>query len=456
MAYDHMKAVVDTNGTVYRLQEKLGEGGQGVVYAVEGGRLAIKLLFNNSQDERERLRRQIHQVRIFDLSDIPIACPKEVLRPPHVGYVMELLTGMKPIETVTSFPKREKTRTRTEWYLATGGLQHRLRLLARCADALSQLHGKGLVYGDISAANIFVSANVNAEQVSLIDADNLRYQSSPNMPCLKTGKYGAPELVMNRTGINTLTDAHAFAVLVFLTLCQTHPLMGDWVVEGDPDLEIAALEGRLPWIDHPADERNRSSHGFPRDIVLSPILQKLSGRAFGEGLTDPAKRPGMAEWADGLHRASDFTIKCPNCHGSYYANRQSCPWCNLQRPKFIFTHVKLWDPSRVHGQETERSQTMAAIALAEGSTYSITKRITVGKLDAQSDVSVIKLEFHNDQLRIQSLDGNAYLLTSVQDSRQWFIKEECTIRPQSHRYSLHFGDLKQLHRVATFEIYCPK
>ena len=64
------------------------------------------------------------------------------------------------------------------------------------------------------------------------------------------------------TGVNSLTDAHAFSVLAFQTLSLAHPLIGDAVNEGPPEREEEALAGRLPWIDHPTDGSNRASSGI--------------------------------------------------------------------------------------------------------------------------------------------------------------------------------------------------
>ena len=47
-------------------------------------------------------------------------------------------------------------------------------------------------------------------------------------------------LVLGKSGVNTLTDAHAFAVIAFQTLCLIHPLMGDLVLDGEPELEEKA------------------------------------------------------------------------------------------------------------------------------------------------------------------------------------------------------------------------
>lgn len=315
------KRIVDELGQVYELDQKLGEGGQGAVFSVKGGKRAIKILRNCSELKRIRLSQQIRQVRLLyvpDLKGLPIAAPLEMLKSPHLGYVMELLTDMIPISTLMNVPK--KVSDLVEWYLEGGGLRRRLLLLAKCAEALAQLHGKGLIYGDPSSNNIFISIDTDESEIRLIDADNLHYNSNESSVSCYTPGFGSPELVIGKSGANTLTDAYAFAVIAFQTLSLVHPLIGDMVNEGEPELEEQAFRGELPWIDHPDDPRNATEHGFPREMVLSPRLKELCQRNFGIGLKEPTKRPSVGEWAENLYSAADFTIQCPNCRSTYYPN----------------------------------------------------------------------------------------------------------------------------------------
>ncbi len=237
------KRVVDELGQVYELGKELGRGGQGAVFAVKNAKKAIKILFNCSPGRRIQLRQQLKQVQmLFDIKKLAIAQPLEMLKEPDLGYVMELLTDMTPISNLINIPKN--TECLVEWYLEGGGLRRRLLLLARCAETLAQLHGKGLVYSDPSPNNIFVSSDIdNNEIIGLIDADNLHYESDASSIKCYTPEFGAPELITGKSGVNTLTDAHAFAVIAFKTLSLVHPLMGDMVTDGEPELETQALEG---------------------------------------------------------------------------------------------------------------------------------------------------------------------------------------------------------------------
>ena len=233
------------------------------------------------------------------LDGLAVARPVDQLRPPHVGYVMELFTGMVPLLSLMKPPKG--TGGVTQWYLDGGGLGRRLRLLAHVAEAVAALHGRGLVYADLSPHNVFVSENRDDHEVRLIDIDNL-HPATTTGRLVYTPRYGAPEVVRQTGSPSTLADAHAFAVLAFETLALAHPLLGDVVRDGEPELEERALRGELPWIEAPDDDRNRSSDGIPRELAVSPVLQQDFQRAFGPGLSNPGRQAGT----DHLGRASSW------------------------------------------------------------------------------------------------------------------------------------------------------
>ncbi len=344
--------VVDELGRVHRLGCCLGRGGQGAVYEVDGGRLAAKLIPRGAPARADRLRQRLAAVRRLPLGGLPIARPMELLAAPQVGYLMSLLKGVVPLRTLLR-PGIGRHAT-PEWYAETGGLRRRLRILARLADAFAELHGRALAYGDPSPANILVSATgrangkgTAAEAVWLIDSDNVTFESSPTAAAtmLFTPGYGAPELFTGRAGVSTLTDAHALAVIAYQVLVLTHPLLGDQILEGEPELEDEAYAGNLPWVDHPADDGNRSSHGIKRDVVIAPRLARVFEAAFGDGLRDSLRRPGTAAIAEALNSAADFTATCHACGSTHYANATHCPWCAAPATPFVLGRVYRWDPA---------------------------------------------------------------------------------------------------------------
>jgi eukaryotic-like serine/threonine-protein kinase len=335
------KEVIDELGRRFELGRQLGVGGQGAVFEVPGSRLVVKVLRGGSEAERGRLEERIRFIRRLALDDLPVARPIAPLRHPALGYVMELMDQMEPLEMLLP---RTGAPLSVDSFRSSGGLRRRLRLLARTADILAALHSRGLVYGDVSTKNVLISDTATADEVQLIDPDNIAYWSAPDIGGAYTPKFGAPELVARRTGHTSLTDAHAFAVMACWVLRGVHPLLGDEVLEGEPELEEEALAGALPWIDDTIDRSNATVHGVPAGLVYSQYLRDLAARAFGPGMRSPAARPAITEWAERLHGASAMVLDCPDCGGDFYANRTECPWCDQPRPPHVLGHVWIRDP----------------------------------------------------------------------------------------------------------------
>lgn len=455
-------SVTTTHGNRYRLGRELGRGGQGAVYTVEGARLAVKLLRDRSTRARERLRDQLAMVGRLPLEDLAVARPIEQLRAPEVGYVMELVTGMVPLRELMRPPP--ETNSLARWYLDGGGLRRRLRVLARTAEVFAELHGRSLVYVDPSPHNVFVSAESDALEVRLIDTDNLR-SSSVDGSTVYTPAYGAPELVSGKALPSTLSDAHAFAVMAFETLTLAHPLLGDEVRDGDPELEERALSGELPWIDDAEDSSNRSSDGIPREVVLSPGLRDDFAAAFGAGLSDPSSRPGLGSWTTHLHRAADRTVACPRCTGTFYFNHSSCPWCDTPRPSFVIAAVFIWDPRRRKGgglgsleedagilrDPRGKPRVVDAIAVSANESLWLTERVTGG---TNSSAPRLRVTNAHGRLILEAQIDEPWRLVSLDGQNERALGSapvDLALRGASASWLVHTGPDDRLHRVIRFD-----
>jgi DNA-binding helix-hairpin-helix protein with protein kinase domain len=402
------------------------------------------------------MRNQLIHVRRLPLGELSIAKPLEMLRQPHTGYVMELLTGMIPIKHLLSPPTGQVPNV--EWYLRSGGLRQRLVLLGRVAHILSQLHGKGLAYSDPSPANIFISEDPSCSEVWLIDTDNLRYESAPGpLAAVCTPGYGAPELVQNQSGVTTLTDAYSFAIIAFQVLTLAHPFIGDLVNSGEPELEERAFSGHLPWIEDTEDTSNRASFGIPRKWVLSPRLEEAFRMTFCDGRLTPSARPGVSEWAHRLLAAADATLSCKSCDGSFYFNQAHCPWCDTPRPAYGVADFHLWDPTAGEGgvikkplQGSNMPKVVARSVLTSSKPFTITRRLAFGQMGPGAEEPVLKVLLNNAKLSLNSLDGNRYQIDLPSGGAQATISEKprnLTLGEGQTLLNLHFGDKSCLHRV---------
>ena len=324
------RTVTDNKGQSYELTGKVGEGGQGIVCTTNHPNVLVKVFRNGSEEKRNAWWRRIQHLMRQPLEGLPIARPLALVVKPQPGYVMELMDGLISLSAVMQKAEDSmRSDQGLKGYIATGGLLRRLKLLSQLAKILSELHGRGMAYGDISPANIFVSSSIEHAEVWLIDADNIETQSQDSGQALFTPDYGAPEILRGDAGISTLTDSWSFAVLAFRLLTLEHPMKGDQVQEGEPELAEAALRGELPWVDHPSDHRNILTRGIPRELVIQSSTRVLFEKTFATGLGDPASRPDLGEWHEAIELAIGICLTCEECESSFiYNSRLTCPFCD--------------------------------------------------------------------------------------------------------------------------------
>lgn len=256
-----LQTVRTATGEVVRLVRRIAVGGQGEVWLAEDGCRIAKILLPDVVRQlgvpvvRERLAR----LMALPLDGLDVCRPTGLLAEPDFGYVADFLANHQPISALMA-PLPDSSPM--SWWHETGGLRRRVRLLANIADTLRVLHTRGLVYGDLSEANVLVHANATSEVATLIDLDNVTHHGT-SRHAIQTPWFGAPELVCGDGMPSMATDAWSFAVLVSWCLQLCHPFMGG-AVEDDDDGQAAAFRGELPWVDDLDDRRNKRTTGLPR------------------------------------------------------------------------------------------------------------------------------------------------------------------------------------------------
>ncbi len=463
---DFPLTLTDENGRVYHLEKKIGEGGQGAVFLAQEKGIAIKLMrtnpsgkfeFNNMSDIKER-QEAFKKIKNISLDDIEIKYPISILSFPYLGYVMEILDDMIPLKDLMFYehdvlvPKDEESFKR---YIETGGLKKRLKLLGKIAETMSQLHSKGLVFADPSPDNFFISKDIDDDYISLIDADNLEYQSKMSHKIIYTPPYGAPELVKGVSGVNTLTDAHAFAVIAFWMLTGVHPRYGDIVTEGEPEMEEKAQKGDIPWVDDENDNSNFTENGMPRKLVLSSNLQRLFKETFENGVNDYLKRPSLVEWENVLNEALHSLISC-ECGFHYYANNEICPLCGEKKPQTVLINIKSWLPPKKEidweGGLSSFGTSIASIVLTENIKTNIDSYLISGnRLNSENKLS-LEYNAQKNEILISNLDRGRYFIASKNMKDKVLIKRKHNflIPNREDDLMIHFDSEKNYHRVITF------
>jgi eukaryotic-like serine/threonine-protein kinase len=259
----------------YTLEERIGEGGMGVVYLARHALLrrptAIKLLPAHRAGEHA-VRRFEQEVRLTSSLTHPntIAIYDFGRTPDGVFYyAMEYLDGVTLEQLVTFDGPQPPARV--------------IQILGQVCGALGEAHEGGLIHRDIKPANVMLCVRGRMpDQVKVLDfglvkehAAEISLGLSMDGALLGTPAYLAPEAISNSSRADARSDLYALGAVGYWLL------VGKSVFAGETVLEICA-------------HHLHSTPVPPSERSTRPIPQALDELILRCLMKDPERRPASA------------------------------------------------------------------------------------------------------------------------------------------------------------------
>ncbi len=286
----------------YTIQERIGQGGMGVVYralhATLARPVALKIMRSELAGDAGFLERFLREARVAATVDHP--CLVRIYdagrQDGMLFMAFEFVPGGDLEELIAA-------RGQLDWEAA-------VRLVDDCAQGLAAIHAAGLVHRDLKPRNVFITA---AGCAKVGDFGLARSASGDDRMTatglgLGTPAYMSPEQAHGHGDLDIRSDLYGLGCVLYAALTGKAPYQGQtsWMIVNqvcnDPAPDPRALRPDLPeelanLVLRAMAKRREDRYQDPAELRadLARLLPALSGRAATSlAPADPAGRPPLA------------------------------------------------------------------------------------------------------------------------------------------------------------------
>ncbi len=227
----------------YKILEKLGEGGMGVVYKAEDTKLdrtvALKFISSQSlksEEERARFIQEAKAAAAINHNNITTIYEiNEVADDTFIS--MEYIMGKSLKHKIESGPLQ---------------IDEALKIVIQIAEGLQEAHEKGIVHRDIKSANIMITEK---GQVKIMDFGLAKLKGKSKLTkvgtTVGTAAYMSPEQSMGKK-VDHRTDIWSLGVVFYEMVTGKLPFMGEYeqaivysILNEDPE-PVTAIRTGIP------------------------------------------------------------------------------------------------------------------------------------------------------------------------------------------------------------------
>ncbi|MCK5056227.1 MAG: protein kinase [Candidatus Aminicenantes bacterium] len=219
----------------YKVVDKIGSGGMGIVYKAHDVRdktktFAIKVLREEYFDDETYKKRFKQEALVTDRLDHPniIKISERGESGGNLYMAMELLKGRTLEQKL-----REQGRLK---------LDEAIHIMTQVSDALVRIHGKNIIHRDMKPANIMlIEKDGDENYVKVLDFGLARAEFQTRLTrtgiMVGTTNYLSPEQITN-SGISTASDIFSSGIIFYEMVCGSKPFFG----ESESDIIRAILD----------------------------------------------------------------------------------------------------------------------------------------------------------------------------------------------------------------------
>jgi serine/threonine protein kinase len=328
--------LIGLNVSHYRVVEKLGEGGMGVVYLAEDLDLermvALKALpqhFSKDPMRRSRFKRE--------------ARAAAALNHPAIATVYELLEDGEDLYIVMEFVRGESLRTVLN--TAPLALKSVLDISVQIARGLSAAHAQGIIHRDLKPENIL---RTSSGEIKILDFGLARFDSlvtdamthSDNVTSsgmlMGTLSYMSPEQLECKT-VDFRSDIFSFGVVLYELATSVHPFGGAsaastianiLTLEPEPLIQhrtvIPAALDRIVHTCLRKDPANRHRSAMDLQSDLETLCRDVSQASRSRSLMDPVNPPqSVIDLQSGIETL--YQVASSGSHGRPLVIRDETP-----------------------------------------------------------------------------------------------------------------------------------